>query len=61
MDSVSLPLRIPYILRAGIIITLGIGAWAIAAWACLTGKGHKAFEDHVEELKRLVPSADKST
>ena len=30
-------------------------------WACLTGKGHKAFEDHVEELKRLVASADKST
>ncbi|WP_370305483.1 sensor histidine kinase [Thalassolituus sp.] len=31
MDPVSLPLRIPYILRAGIIISLGIGAWAIAA------------------------------
>ena len=29
-------------------------------WACLTGKGHKAFEDHVEELRRLVASADKS-
>ena len=36
MDSVSLPLRIPYILRAGIIITLGIGAWAIAAYIVLS-------------------------
>jgi DNA-binding MarR family transcriptional regulator len=30
-------------------------------WACLTDKGRKAFEDHVEELKRLVASAEKST
>ena len=35
MDSVTLPLRIPYILRAGIIITLGIGAWAVAAYIVL--------------------------
>ena len=36
MDSVTLPLRIPYILRAGIIITLGIIAWAIAAYIILS-------------------------
>ncbi|MEC9256451.1 MAG: hypothetical protein VX771_11720, partial [Pseudomonadota bacterium] len=36
MDSVTLPLRIPYILRAGIIITLGISAWAIAAYIVLS-------------------------
>ncbi len=28
-------------------------------WAYLTGKGRKAFEDHVEELKRLVVPAKK--
>ena len=28
-------------------------------WAYLTGKGHKAFEGHVEELKRLVALAEK--
>ncbi|MEK9711707.1 MAG: histidine kinase [Thalassolituus sp.] len=31
MQSESLPLRIPYILRVGIIIALGISAWATAA------------------------------
>ncbi len=27
-------------------------------WAYLTRKGRKAFEDHVEELKRLVASVE---
>ena len=30
-------------------------------WACLTGKGRRAFGCHVEELRRLVASADKGT
>ena len=35
MDSEALPLRIPYILRAGIIISLGISAWGLAAYVTL--------------------------
>ena len=30
-------------------------------WACLTGKGRRAFECHVKELKRLLAAAEAST
>ena len=30
-------------------------------WACLTGKGRRAFERHVKELKRLLAAAEAST
>jgi DNA-binding MarR family transcriptional regulator len=30
-------------------------------WVRLTGKGRRAFECHVKELRRLVASAEKST
>ena len=29
-------------------------------WAYLTGKGRKAFDDHVDELKRLVAPVNKA-
>ena len=30
-------------------------------WGCLTGKGRRAFECHVKELKRLMAAAEAST